>query len=251
MLADVRYTPGHGARATAFMARRRASSHAAFVLPWLRPRWRVLDVGCGPGTITADLAARVPQGTVVGIDMNAGQVARARRLAAGRGLENVRFTQAALGSLAFAPASFDLVFAHAVVEHLAAPARALAELRALLVPGGLIALRSPDWGGFVVEPETPAMARALAAYEALQASNGGDLRAGRRLAGLLAEAGFGAVERSASYEIYEPASLIAGYLADQLEGAGQGDGAVTLRAWAALPGAMFAQAWFEAVGRAP
>ena len=245
------YTPGHSESVTAFMARRTAESHAAFMLPRLRPDWRVLDVGCGPGTITADLAARVPQGSVLGLDMNAGQVERARQLARDRGLRNLDFQVRPIGAMNLPRAAFDLAFAHALFEHLPAPGEALAELHAALRPGGLIALRSPDWGGLVVHPQTPELPRALAAYEALQRGNGGDLRAGRRLGGWLADAGFTAIERSASYQIYDDTGNIGSYLAAQLEAAGQDEAGAILRAWSRLPGAMFAQAWFEVIGRVP
>src|SRR6185436_19717717 len=102
------YTPGHSEAVTAFMARRSAESHAAFVLPHLRPDWRVLDLGCGPGTITTDLAARMPRGGVVGIDLNAGQIAHARELARARGIANVEFKVMSLESLALPVESFDL-----------------------------------------------------------------------------------------------------------------------------------------------
>jgi SAM-dependent methyltransferase len=246
---SVRYTPGHGDSVTDFMARRSARSHAAFLLPHLQAHWRVLDLGCGPGTITADLAALVTAGSAVGVDMNAAQVARAEALARQRGLDNVSFAVMSLGGLTLPPESFDLIFAHAVFEHLAAPGAALVELRALLRPGGMIALRSPEWGGFVLHPQAPDLPRAMAAYEALQRANGGDLRAGRQLGGWLSDAGFVGIERSASYEIYDDASFIAGYLADQLEAAGQREQGAILRGWARLPGATFAQAWFEAIGR--
>jgi SAM-dependent methyltransferase len=245
------YTPGHGDSVTAFMGRRSATSHAAFLLPHLQAHWRLLDVGCGPGSITADLAALLTAGSVLGIDMNAGQVARAQELARQRGLGNAQFAPMSLGALNLPRESFDLVFAHAVFEHLAAPDAALGELRDVIRPGGMIALRSPDWGGLVLHPQTADLPRALAAYETLQRGNGGDLRVGRRLAGWLDDAGFVAIARSASYQIYEEATFIADYLADQLEGAGQREAGAILRAWAGLPGATFAQPWFEAIGRKP
>ena len=243
------YTPGHSAAVTAFMARRTAETHAAFILPRLQPSWRILDVGCGPGSITVGLATRVPDGEVLGCDVNAGQLEAARTLARERAVKNVRFEVGALdGAARRAGGGCDLVFAHAVFEHLAAPEEALRTLRGCLHPGGLIALRSPDWGGFVVEPYDDAIAAALAAYERLQQGNGGDTRAGRKLARWLAATGFTPIERSASYEIYDDPVLIGDYLAAQLAAAGELAAAATLRAWARQPGALFAQAWFEAIG---
>jgi SAM-dependent methyltransferase len=242
------YTPGHSAAVTAFMARRSVDSHAAFVLPHLRPSDRVLDVGCGPGTITIGLAARVPEGSVLGLDLNAGQVECARILADERGCANASFEVGAIESVNLPEASFDLVFAHAVFEHLSAPVAALRRIRRWLRPGGRVALRSPEWGGLVVHPGGPEVDRATEAYAALQRGNGGNLRAGRELGFWLAEAGFELHARSASYQIYEEPALIAFYLAEQLEAKGAAQEGATLRRWAQAPHALFAQAWFEAIG---
>lgn len=245
------YTPGHSAAVTAFMARRRAETHAAFVLPLLRPGDRVLDLGCGPGTITAGLAARVAPGSVLGVDMNAAQIEAARALARERGLPNATFEIVRAEFAEWPEAAFDLVFAHAVFEHVAAPVDILRRLRAVLRPGGCIALRSPEWGGFVLEPMNEHVQRALDCYERMQAANGGNLRAGRKLGRWLAEAGFSGVRPSASYEIYEDPRLIADYLAAQLEAKNLRDEGTILRAWAREPHALFAQAWFEAIGFRP
>jgi ubiquinone/menaquinone biosynthesis C-methylase UbiE len=242
------YTPGHNEAVTAFMARRCAETHAAFVLPILRPDWRVLDLGCGPGTITVGLATRVPCGSVLGIDIHPGQIERARELGRARHLVNIAFEVGTIESLNLSDGTFDLIFAHAVFEHLGTPIESLSALRRFLKPAGCVAVRSPEWGGFVVHPETPYVDRALAAYEKLQRGNGGDLRSGRKLASWLARAGFSDIRRSASYEIYDRAEDIASYLAAQLERDGQPDAGAALRDWAREPEALFAQAWFEAIG---
>jgi ubiquinone/menaquinone biosynthesis C-methylase UbiE len=245
------YTPGHSEAVTAFMARRSAATHAGFVLPHIRPDARILDLGCGPGTITLDLAARVSRGSVLGVDLHPGQVNQARERAQERGVTNVVFEVGSVESVTLPARSFDVVFAHALFEHLTAPVDVLRRVSTFLRPGGLMAMRSPDWGGFVVHPDADGLEPALEAYEQLQKCNGGDLRAGRKLGAWLEAAGFDDVVRSASYQIYEDTKLIATYLASQLEAAGQVEPGKVLRTWAALPGAMFAQAWFEAIGRKP
>src|ERR1700704_476217 len=79
------YTHGYGGRAQEWMSQRRAAEAADFILPHLRPGMRVLDCGCGPGSITVDLATAVAPGEVIGIDIEQSQLDTARALAAERG----------------------------------------------------------------------------------------------------------------------------------------------------------------------
>lgn len=241
------YTPGTTPNVVAFMARRRAASHAAFFLAELRPGLRVLDVGCGPGTITLGLAAAVsPGGSVVGIDRTGEQFHDAAETAR-RDAIPARFQAASIYDLPFPDGSFDAVFAHALFEHLAEPSRALDELHRVLVPGGRIGLRSPDWGGFVLHPESAELDVALARYEAMQRENGGDTHAGRKLAAWLRDAGFRDAESGGAFEVYADTGLIGEYLAAQLDRVGATVEGETLRRWARAPGALFAQAWLHAV----
>src|SRR6266702_3009156 len=62
------YTHGHHESVLRSHTWRTAQNSAAYLLPQLRPGMSVLDVGCGPGTITADLAALVAPGRVVALD---------------------------------------------------------------------------------------------------------------------------------------------------------------------------------------
>ena len=180
------YTPGYTAAASDFMALRSAASHASFVLKYLRPTTRLLDGGCGPGSISCDLAASIPApptsggqtsggGQITGIDREPSQIDQARQRAADRKLTNISFHTASIYALPFPDASFDIVFAHALFEHLSDPAAALHEMHRVLVPGGLAAVRSPDWGGFLVVPELPGVLDALNAYAQRQTDNGGGL----------------------------------------------------------------------------
>ena len=142
------YAPDYGAAMVSFMSQRTAEIHAGFVLPYLKPGWRVLDAGCGPGTITLGLARKVAPGQVVGIDIVEGsQFSDARERARCEGL-NVEFRKASVYELPFEDGSFDAVFSHALLEHLSAPAAAILELRRVLKPGGLIGLRAGDWVDF-------------------------------------------------------------------------------------------------------
>jgi SAM-dependent methyltransferase len=242
------YTPGYGSNAVAFMAKRRAQTHAAFFVPLLRNGMRVLDCGCGPGAITLDLARIVRPGEVIGIDCDGEQFSAASDTAARERLA-LRFETGSVYALPFAENSFDAIFVHALFEHLAEPARAASEIHRVLKPGGVCGLRSPDWGGVLLYPLPEGAAAAIRDYEVMMAANGGDIHAGRKLPALLRAVGFAPVKPSATYEIYDDPADIAEYLARQLECAqGGAEPAAALRRWACHLGAMFAQAWVEALG---
>lgn len=241
------YTPGYTPNALDFMSRRTAESHAAFFLPQLKAGMRLLDCGCGPGGITIGLAQRVSPGEVTGIDVGGVQLERARERA-GAANVHVTFREASVYALPFPDAEFDAVFSHALFEHLTEPLKALGEILRVLKPNGCVGLRSPDWGGFVLHPWSEKLANALADYQAKQRANGGDVFAGRKLSAWLRQAQLTRIEASAAYEIYPSAVLIADYLAQQLDSNGRDESAAVLRNWAKEPDAMFAQAWFEAIG---
>jgi ubiquinone/menaquinone biosynthesis C-methylase UbiE len=118
----------------------RTGKAAAFLLPHLRAGMRLIDCGCGPGSITVDLAQVVDWGEAIGIDLRQDAVAHGRNLASRRELTNVRFVAASIYALPVADASFDAAFACAVLQHLAAPIVALREMRRVLKPGGVIGI---------------------------------------------------------------------------------------------------------------
>ena len=134
---------------------RTAENSAGYLLARLPATARVLDVGCGPGTITADLAGRVPGGHVVGIDAAGDVLAAARHEAARQGRPNVSFGAGDAYHLAFDDATFDVVHAHQVLQHLSDPVAALAEMRRACRAGGLVAARDSDYGGMLWFPEDP------------------------------------------------------------------------------------------------
>ena len=246
-----RYTPGHTPNAVDFMSRRTLQSHGAFFISLLTDGISVLDCGSGPGTITCDIAQRIPRGQVVGVDNDATQVSLAAETAFARGLHNVEFRQAGAYDLPFPDESFDAVFSHALFEHLGDPDRAITGFRRVLRPGGYVRLCSPDWGGFLLAPASAELSAAIDRYERLSIDNGGDPYVGRKLALLLEKAGFEDIAMQARYEVYESRLFIGEYLALQLDNAGEARHATTLRNWAGAPNGMFAQAWVSCTGRKP
>ena len=258
MKTEYTYLPGYSQNATEFMAARTAQSHAAFLFPSLRPGVRVLDCGCGPGTITLGLARLVDPGEVVGLDQEISQIEIARKSSAAMGL-NVRFEAGSIYRLPFPDCSFDVVFSHALFEHLHDPLAALAELHRVLRTGGLVALRSPDWGGFLVFPESSLVRAALEYYQALQVEAGGDTRVGRKFKRLLAQGGFSELRFSASYECYDSLDRIAEYVARRIDLSSTNKPlaerqrieayATEMRRWAHSEDGVFAQSWCEIIGK--
>jgi len=119
---------------------KRTGEAAAFLAPHLRRGMGLIDCGCGPGSITVDLARALAPGEAIGVDLRENAVRQARTLAQERGIANVSFHAATVYHLPYADGSFDAAFACAVLQHLAAPLAALKELRRVLKPGGVIGI---------------------------------------------------------------------------------------------------------------
>src|ERR1700736_4877752 len=133
------YTHGHHESVLRSHSWRTAENSAAYLLGALESGQRVLDVGCGPGTITIDLASHVAPGSVVGIDATGEVIEAAEQTRRTAGTGNVTFATGDVYALAFAGASFDVVHAHQVLQHLRHPVAALGEMRRVLRPAGVLA----------------------------------------------------------------------------------------------------------------
>lgn len=184
------YSHGHHESVLRSHVWRTAENSAAYLLPHLRPGLDLLDVGCGPGTITLELAALVRPGRVVGVDAAPTAVAEAERHERDHGGSDVTFQVGDVYGLGFPDAYFDVVHAHQVLQHLSDPARALRSMRRVLRPGGLVAVRDGDYGAMVWSAADPRLDRWLALYHELTARNGAEADAGRYLLGWVQRAGF-------------------------------------------------------------
>lgn len=174
------YVHGHHPSVLASHGARTAASSAAYLLPHLRPGDRLLDLGCGPGSITLDLAEAVgPQGRVVGVDGAPVAVETARAAAAARGDSTTVFEVADAYALPFEDDSFDVAHAHQVLQHLADPVAALRELARVVRPGGIVAFRDADYGGMTWHPASPTLTRWLDTYRTAARLAGGEPDGGR------------------------------------------------------------------------
>ena len=261
------YTHGHHPSVVGQHARRTAELDADYLLARLRPGLRLLDVGCGPGSITVGLARAVAPGETVGVDVAPAIIEEARALA--EGTPNLRFEAADGYALPFEAASFDVVHAHQVLQHLARPADALREWRRVLRPRGLLAVRDADYGTMSPSPRSPELDRFFEVYHAVAARNGADADAGRRLAAWATEAGFVDLEVGAAVKVFATRADIEnwGYSwADRTAHSSLAEQAVTYgiasraeieelsaawRRWADAPDAFFMYVNVHVLGRAP
>ncbi|MEO7017337.1 MAG: methyltransferase domain-containing protein [Leifsonia sp.] len=158
---------------------RTAANSAAYLLPQLQPADRLLDVGAGPGTITADLAGLVAE--VTATEIGPDELGLTRATAAERGTTNIDFQVADIHALPFEDASFDVTHAHQVLQHVADPVQALREMARVTRPEGIVAARDSDYTGFCWWPRIPELDTWLDLYRTAAGANGGEPDAGRRL----------------------------------------------------------------------
>lgn len=240
-----RHRPAH--------AQRTANSHAAFFLPYLKPGMALLDLGCGPGSITVGLAAAVAPGPATGVDLDPGLPP---------GADGVTLVQADVNDLPFPDAAFDAVFACALLQHLADPLPALREARRAARPGAVIGVADIDTAASLIEPADPWLAMSFEVSAKLRA---GSPQTGRQLRGLLYEAGFRRCAAGArAFHHGDPAETKA--LADfntswyttpefiervVAQGLATADQMAAMSAawaaWGQHPGAFFAGLWCEAI----
>lgn len=264
-MPDDTYTHGHHASVLRSHTWRTVENSAAHLVPHLRPGMTVLDVGCGPGTITADLARLVAPGTVVGIDRSEDVVTLAAESVGD--VDGLLFTTGDVYALDAADGVFDVVHAHQVLQHLSDPVAALREMRRACRPDGVVAVRDSDYGAFSWAPDDERLTRWLSLYREVARSNGAEPDAGRYLKGWAMEAGFSRVEASASVWCFtepEERAWWGGLWADRMRESALAEQAVerglsnpaeleviaeAFRAWAEAPDGWFAVLHGQVIAR--
>ena len=150
--------------------------------------WRCLDLGCGGGHVTMELARRTaPSGGAVGIDLDGALIELARGEAASQGLDNVTFVVGAAEDVD--QTGFDLVFARFLLMHLADPSRALAQMTNAVRPGGVVLIEDANFGGCFTYPTCQGYNSWVEWYRETVQRNGGDTDLGLRLPALLRSIG--------------------------------------------------------------
>jgi len=192
------YTHGHHESVLRSHRWRTAANSAAHLLPHLRSGMTLLDVGAGPGTITADLAGLVAPGRVTALEVDAATLEITRAEVDRRGLTTIDFATGDVQALDFPDDTFDVVHAHQVLQHVGDPVAALREMRRVTRPGGIVAVRDGDYAGFTWYPAVPALSDWLDLYERVARGNGGEPDAGRHLLAWAHAAGFTDVTATSS-----------------------------------------------------
>jgi len=191
------YTHGHHESVLRSHSWRTAENSAGYLLPHLRPGMSLLDIGAGPGTITADLARLVEPGRTTALEATEKAIAITRDTFAELDLE-IEFVVGDVHALDIPDDTYDVVHAHQVLQHVADPVQALREMRRVCKPGGIVAARDSDYRAFAWYPALPELDEWMELYQQLSRANGGEPDAGRRLLSWALEAGFVKVEPTAS-----------------------------------------------------
>lgn len=247
------YTHGHHESVLRSHRGRTATSSAAYLLPRLRPGLSLLDVGSGPGTITADLARLVAPGRVTALEATEAALELTRAEAERQGCANIDLVVGDVHALDLADDTFEVVHAHQVLQHVQDPVTALREMVRVCSPGGVVAARDADYAGFTWWPALPGLDRWRELYDRVARVNGGEPQAGRRLLAWAHAAGCDDVAVSSSTWCYaDPDSreswggmwadrIVASAIADQLVSTGDAtrdelaDISTAWREWAAHP----------------
>ena len=196
------YTMGFSEEIREAYRRNTAEKSAAYLLPHLKPGLRLLDFGCGLGTISMGLARAVRPGEVHGVDMAESEIELARRLAQAGGYDNATFHVADVTDLPFDDEFFDVAHCHQVLQHVPDTAAVLREVKRVLKPGGLIASRELMGQSCFTHPDFGVLRRAWDMFEDLLAADDGHPQMGKELKGHFARAGFTNIRISASFDTF-------------------------------------------------
>ena len=267
--SDPTYTMGYSDEFLALLKRRNAENDAFHLLPRLKPGLRVLDLGCGPGTISVGLARAVEPGELHGVDIEESQVKMAQAAAVAGGHDNASFRTGDATDLPYEDDFFDVVHFHAVLTHIPNTRTTLAEVKRVLKPGGFVSARELIGDSSFLKPTLGRLEHRWTTFQRLLTANGGHPQIGKELKATFIDAGFSDIEISASFETFSTGEDIAAYhgLAtgwffdpDTVEVAVKHGLATraefdhwrrTLDEWKAASDAFAAVAWGQAIGFKP
>ena len=242
---------------------------AAYLLPYLRPGLRVLDFGCGTGTISVGMARAIEPGELHGVDMEQSQVELARSVSASQGRDNATFHVGDAAALEFPDDFFDLAHCHNVLMHIPDTQAVLREVKRVLKPGGIIACREVIADSCFTCPDFGVLYRGWNMFRDLLAADEGHPQMGKELKGHIVDAGFANLRMTASFSVYNSPDELdfivrlveRWFLSPEITGAAIKYGAsteklvsdlkVAFEKWRTHPGALCAVAFGEAIANKP
>ena len=263
------YTMGFSEEFLETQRRFNAQANAAHLLPHLRPGQRILDFGCGSGTISVGLAEAVEPGVLYGVDMEASQVELAQSLAHTSGVGNATFEVGDVTDLPYEDGFFDVAHCHNVLMHVPDTQAALAEVKRVMKPGGIISCREMIGESSFTQPDFGVIRKSWDMFEDLLAADDGHPQIGKELKEHLGTAGFSNVRVTASFDYYStPADVefiygfaVKWFLSPEITEAAIKYGASTRELcdateeayarWREHPGAIVGVAHGEAIGGKP
>lgn len=171
---------------------RTAKTSCQYLLPHITKSANILDVGCGPGIITADLAKIASEGHTIGADNSEGIIKQASTSFSD--VSNLKFQVADATNLKdFADNFFDIVHAHQLLVHIPNPVIVLKEFYRVCKPGGIIACRESSSAAVLsLKPDLPGIRAYWEKAVAVMPKIGAQPEAGISLEKWAREAGFGA-----------------------------------------------------------
>ncbi len=196
------YTMGFNEGILQSLRRFKAEVNAAYLLPHLRPGHRILDFGCGPGTISVGLAKAVAPGELHGVDMEESQIELARAVAEAGGQDNAIFHVGDVTDLPFEDDFFDVAHCHNLLMHVPDTSAVLAEVKRVLKPGGMIGCREMISASCFTYPDFGIIRKSWDIFEDLLRADDGHPQMGKELKEHILDAGFANVRVTASFSPY-------------------------------------------------
>ncbi len=263
------YTMGYSEEVLETELRATAETSAAFLLPHLRPGLRLLDFGCGSGTISVGLAKAIAPGEMHGVDMEESLIELARSVAVSQGQDNAIFHVGDVTDLKFEDDFFDVAHCSTVLMYVPDTAAVLSEVKRVLKPGGIIACRELICDSGFAHPDFGIMRRSWDMFADLLAADDGHPQMGKDMKSHILEAGFDDVRMNASFSVYSYPEELASIhrlvtqwlLSPEVSEAAMKYGAsstklvndlqVAYDRWKEHPGALFSFVFGEAIAKKP
>ena len=263
------YTLGFSEGMLEALRRYTAEANAAHLLPYLRPGLRILDFGCGLGTISLGLAKAVDPAELHGVDMEESQIDLARAAARSLAQQNAVFHVGDATALQFEDGFFDVAHCHNALMHVPDTHAVLTEVKRVLKAGGIISCREMICESSFTHPDFGVIGKAWDMFQDLLAADDGHPQMGKELKGHILAAGFENVRAAVSFDSHSAPADVAfihafanrWFLSPEITEAAIKYGASTAEMcdrirdaydlWKEHPGALCALAYGEAVGSKP